>query len=318
MAEINDLNVTDASNTARFPEDQAASTLNDGARALEGIVARWHNDINGSVATTGSANAYVMAANQTLSAYYDGLVLAFEANFTNTGAATVNVDGLGAKSIKKMGDASLTDLAADDIESGRRYVIIYDGTQFQAMSPLDSVRTNSNGDLLIGKTSLSISTAGAQIRGDGSVSTITRDGGTVWQINRLTDDGTLVNYMQAGSVEGSVSISGTTTSYNTTSDERRKKNVRDLAGGRGKEIIRAAAPQEYEDDKTNETKLGFVAQTVALHCPGVALPPNPSEGREFWSMDYGKMTPFLAAALRDALDEIDALTDRVAALETSI
>lgn len=125
MAEINDLNVTDASNTARFPESMAPSAVNDGARALEGIIARWHNDINGSVSTTGSANAYVMAANQTLSAYYTGLRLCFEANHTNTGAATLNVDGVGAKAIKDLEGGALP---AGAIQSGGRYDVIYETT----------------------------------------------------------------------------------------------------------------------------------------------------------------------------------------------
>ena len=75
MAEINDLDIVDANNTARFPEGQAPSTVNNGARALEGLVARWHKDINASVLTTGTLTAYVYAANQTITAYYDGLTL---------------------------------------------------------------------------------------------------------------------------------------------------------------------------------------------------------------------------------------------------
>lgn len=131
MAEINDLNITDASNTARFPEGQAPSTVNNGARALEGLLARWHKDINGSIASTGSANAYAMAANQTLGAYYDGLTLAFDANFANTGSATLNVDALGAKTIKYLGTA----LASGAVVIGQKVLVVYDGTDFQMVSP---------------------------------------------------------------------------------------------------------------------------------------------------------------------------------------
>ena len=133
MAEINDLNIVDASNTARFPESQAPSTVNNGARALEGLIARWHKDTNGSVASTGSANAYVFAANQTLSAYYDGLEITFDANFTNTGSATLNVDAVGAATIKKYNDQNL---ASGDIESGQKVNVIYDGTNWQLQTPV--------------------------------------------------------------------------------------------------------------------------------------------------------------------------------------
>lgn len=132
MAEINDLNVTDASNTARFPENQLPSTVNNGARALEGIIARWHNDINGSVTPGGTADVITVAANQTLSAYYDGLVIAFEVASTNTSTTvTVNVDSLGAKSVKKPDG---TDPAVGDLVSGAKVILIYDGTNFQIVS----------------------------------------------------------------------------------------------------------------------------------------------------------------------------------------
>lgn len=133
MAEIDDLEIVDASNTARFPEGQAPSTVNNGARALEGIVARWHKDINGSTASTGAADAYVFAANQTLSAYYDGLEITFDANFTNGGTATLNVDAVGAATIKKYNDQ---DLASGDIESGQKVNVIYDGTNWQLQTPV--------------------------------------------------------------------------------------------------------------------------------------------------------------------------------------
>jgi len=135
MADIGDLNITDASNTARFPENMAPSAVNDGARALEGIIARWYADTNGSLVSTGSANAYVLAANQTLSAYAQGQLFVFEANFGNTGAATLNVDAIGAKAIKKHNDVAL---ASGDIESGQIVVVAYEAAAdaFQLLSPL--------------------------------------------------------------------------------------------------------------------------------------------------------------------------------------
>jgi len=133
MAEINDLSTTAASNVARFPENQAPSTVNNGARDLEAILARWHKDSNGSLASTGSANAYVVAANQTLSAYYDGLTLTFQANFGNTGAATLNVDSVGAQAIVWPNG---TALVSGDIPSGAKVTVRYESgnTRWQLCS----------------------------------------------------------------------------------------------------------------------------------------------------------------------------------------
>jgi len=149
MAEINDLNVVDASNTARFPENQLPSTVNNGARALEGIIARWDKDTNASITPGGTADVITVAANQTLSAYYDGLVIAFEASGTNTGSVTINVDSLGAKILKK---SVSTNMAAGDIISGQKVIAIYDGTNFQIVSAFTDVTTSALAEEWASKT----------------------------------------------------------------------------------------------------------------------------------------------------------------------
>jgi len=68
------------------------------------------------VVTSGSANAYV-AATPALAAYAAGNIILMKANFSNTGAATINLNSLGAKSIKKLD--GVTALAANDIISGQ-------------------------------------------------------------------------------------------------------------------------------------------------------------------------------------------------------
>ena len=133
MAELKDLNATDASNTARFPENMNPSAVNNGARALEGMLARWYADTNGSISSGGSSNTYTLSASRTVAAYTAGDVYMFKANHANSGAATINVDSVGAKTIKKLHDQ---DLASGDIESGAICLIVYDGTNFQLISQL--------------------------------------------------------------------------------------------------------------------------------------------------------------------------------------
>jgi len=132
MAEFKDLDVSAANNTARFPENMRTNAVNNQARELEAMIAREFKDRNGSLSSTGSANAYVLAANATLTAYAQGDEFTFKANFANTSAATLNVDSVGAKTIKKAHDQ---DLVTGDIESGALVRVVYDGTNFQLMSP---------------------------------------------------------------------------------------------------------------------------------------------------------------------------------------
>ncbi len=64
-----------------------------------------------------------------IASYTTGLRASFKAAANNTGTATININGLGAKTIKKNGGAD--DLGADDIVAGGIYEISYDGTNMQ-------------------------------------------------------------------------------------------------------------------------------------------------------------------------------------------
>ena len=74
---------------------------------------------------------YVVNLSPAPTAYVTGMQVAFKATTANTGAATLNVNGLGAKTIKK--NVS-TDLETGDILAGQDVICIYDGTNFQVVS----------------------------------------------------------------------------------------------------------------------------------------------------------------------------------------
>jgi hypothetical protein len=74
---------------------------------------------------SGAANAYVVTMPFTQTAYTDGLEVSFKASATNTGASTVNVDGLGAKAIVRRDG---TALSASDILVGKIIAVRYNST----------------------------------------------------------------------------------------------------------------------------------------------------------------------------------------------
>ncbi len=77
----------------------------------------------------------------------------------------------------------------------------------------ERARITSGGDFLVGKTADVLGNAGSFFDYRGSF-TFTRDNSTVGYINRLTSDGTLLSFLQATTEEGTISVSGTTVSYN--------------------------------------------------------------------------------------------------------
>lgn len=84
------------------------------------------------IATVTGTDTFVGTLSPALGAYAAGNLFSFVAPNTNTGASTINLNSLGAKSITKLGS---TALAAGDIVSGRIYLIEYDGTRFQLINP---------------------------------------------------------------------------------------------------------------------------------------------------------------------------------------
>jgi len=138
MAEIQDLIVTDSSNTGRWPENMQFSAVNDAGRADEGLLARWYHDTDSSITASGSSNAFAITSNRVIASYFNNLVMAFTANFSITGACTLNLNGIGAKSLKRYNG---TDLTTGDIISGQPVLAIYksSGDQWFMMSSPASV-----------------------------------------------------------------------------------------------------------------------------------------------------------------------------------
>lgn len=80
----------------------------------------------------GSANAQTITASPAITAYAAGQKFKFIAGFTNTSAATLNVNGVGAKNIYYAETKAA--LLGNEIMAGAVYEVIYDGTQFLLMN----------------------------------------------------------------------------------------------------------------------------------------------------------------------------------------
>lgn len=90
---------------------------------------------------TGAVNALVITPQPAVgSAYHDGLFLLVQVADTNTGASTINVNGLGAKAIT-YGDG--TALLPTSLVSGYIYALLYDANagSFQVLNPSASPQT---------------------------------------------------------------------------------------------------------------------------------------------------------------------------------
>lgn len=86
-------------------------------------------------ADAGSSDTYAITLSPVPAAYFTGMVVVFKANTVNTGTATLNVNSLGAKTIKKRYNE---DLENGDILAGQNVVVVYDGTNFQLINEVSA------------------------------------------------------------------------------------------------------------------------------------------------------------------------------------
>lgn len=78
---------------------------------------------------------YAITCSPAPTAYSTGMRFTFKAGTANTGAASLNVNGLGAKTIKKNYNS---DLETGDILADQIIEVVYDGTNMQMVTPVSS------------------------------------------------------------------------------------------------------------------------------------------------------------------------------------
>lgn len=92
--------------------------------------------VDGMIAVTAAGtNTYTATVNAGITSYQTGYVQTF--TFTNANSSTtcsININGLGVKSLKKISGGSSVDLAVGDIGPGETKTLSYDGTNFQVLN----------------------------------------------------------------------------------------------------------------------------------------------------------------------------------------
>jgi hypothetical protein len=116
------------------------------------------------------------------------------------------------------------------------------------------------GSALFGKTSSAFGTAGTEIQADGAV-TLTRSGGAVLFVNRLTSVGEICTFSKDTTQVGSISVTASSTAFNTSSDYRLKENVVELSNAT--ERLKQLAPKQFNFIVDADTTVdGFLAHEV--------------------------------------------------------
>jgi hypothetical protein len=104
-----------ADSSINWAEGQPANTVNNSAREMMRRIAQFTDDTQGALVTAGTPNTYTVTTNSAITALRAGVGFLVRVHATNTGAATLNVDTLGAKGWKNEsgGDFQSGDLVAE-------------------------------------------------------------------------------------------------------------------------------------------------------------------------------------------------------------
>ena len=169
----------------------------------------------------------------------------------------------------------------------------------------EAMRIDSSGNLLVGRTSVGTTGTGHSIRG-GDSAVFARAGGEVLIIARNTNNGQAVRFdCQGTNGVGSIDVTTSATTYNTSSDQRLKDNIVDAPSASDDIDAIQVRSFDWKADGSHQ-KYGMVAQELQ----GVA-PEAVSEGateEDMMGVDYSKLVPMM-------LKEIQSLRARVAQLE---
>jgi len=153
-------------------------------------------------------NTMTATASLGMSAYVTGQRFFFVAPATNTGAATLNINSIGIKSITKQGT---TALIAGDIVSGAIIQVVYDGTEFQLISPSGNGTVNSFSAGTTGLTPSTATSGAVTLAGTLAVANGGTGVATLTTNNVILGNGTSAVQVVAPSTSGNALVSNGTT-----------------------------------------------------------------------------------------------------------
>lgn len=179
----------------------------------------------------------------------------------------------------------------------------------------ERARIDATGNFLIGTTVVgpgyNNSSTGACVQGDGTAY-FSKSGNITTVINNNGSGQALTNYHYQGGFVGQVVLNGTTgVLYQTASDYRLKENVKPMQNALAS--VSELKPVTYTWKADGSESQGFIAHEIQQVVPDAVS--GVKDGEQMQSVDYGRITPLLAAAIQELKAELDAVKAELAALK---
>ena len=172
----------------------------------------------------------------------------------------------------------------------------------------ERMRIDTNGVLLIGRTNTNNNNGGHYITS--GYAYLERNNDLPLYLNRFGSDGTIAQFRRQDSVVGSISVTGSSTAYNTSSDYRLKENVTyDWdATTRLKQLKPARFNFIVDADTTVDGFLAHEAQTVVPEAvTGTHNEVDDDDNPVYQGIDQAKLVPLLVKTIQELEARITAL-----------
>ncbi len=121
-----------------------------------------------------------------------------------------------------------------------------------------------------------------------------------------------------GTLCGSITKSGTNSvAYNTTSDRRLKRNISPSKYGVKQLMDIKVVDYTWYDDISGAKHTGIIAQELYPIYPEAVYKPM-DDKKDYWAVDYGKLTPLLVIAIQELKKENEELKNQIDVLKCHI
>jgi hypothetical protein len=177
-------------------------------------------------------------------------------------------------------------------------------------APTERARITSDGNFLIGNTVVDPASGFSTQKGfgyafaTGKVEIATTANAPTLELGKNNaNDGSIVVFRKQATTVGSISVTGSATAYNTSSDQRLKENIQDSDSASSLIDSLQVRKFDWKSDNSHQ-RYGFVAQELVTVAPEAVYQPTDTE--EMMAVDYSKLVPML-------VKEIQSLRQRLSA-----
>jgi trimeric autotransporter adhesin len=174
----------------------------------------------------------------------------------------------------------------------------------------EKMRITSGGNVLIGTTSGSGKLVVRNTASGDCLQVLATSGGTGYYYAAGQSTGFAAYFVSTGEA-GSITLSGSSTSYNTSSDYRLKQDLKEF---NGLSLISEIKTYDYEWKTDHKRSYGVIAHELQAILPQAVT--GEKDGERMQGVDYSKIVPLLVKAVQESHDIIKELKQKVEILES--